>query len=60
MHQIPDYQENKLEAQHELIRKNPLATVISVGSEGIVVNHFPVILSGLKTDKGVLQGHLAR
>ena len=59
MHQNSRFQENSLELQHEHMRKNPFATVISMGSEGIVVNHLPLVLSDSKTGKGTLQGHVA-
>lgn len=60
MHQRKDFQENNLELQHAHIQKHPLATVISMGIEGIVVNHFPLVLSDQKTGNGTLQGHVAR
>ena len=60
MHQITKFQENNLELQHEHIRKNPLATVISMGSEGIGGKHFPLVLSNSETGNGTLQGHVAR
>lgn len=60
MHQIAKFQENCLKAQHDHIRRNPLATVVSLGSEGLVGNHFPLILTDTKRGKGMLQGHMAR
>jgi len=60
MHQILHFQENNIELQHEHIRRNPLATVVSMSSKGIVANHFPLVLSNTKSGNGILQGHVAR
>lgn len=38
-----------------IVRENPLATVVSVGSEGLGAHHIPMYLRG-----GVLVGHMAR
>ncbi|MCF6326866.1 MAG: FMN-binding negative transcriptional regulator [Devosiaceae bacterium] len=60
MHQIPQFQEINLEFQHDHIRKNPFATVISMESGSIIVNHFPLVLCDTRAGKGTLQGHVAR
>lgn len=60
MHQNKDFQENNLDLQHQHMQENPFASVVVMGAEGIVVNHFPLILTNFKKGNGILQGHMAR
>ena len=45
---------------HELIRERPLATLVTLGSNGINANHIPLHLSLTPEPFGVLRGHVAR
>lgn len=45
---------------HTLIRAHPLATVVTLGTEGINANHIPLHLNEEPTPFGALRGHIAR
>lgn len=45
---------------HELIRVQPLATVVTLSSSGLNANHIPLYLSKLPAPLGALRGHVAR
>lgn len=45
---------------HELIRTRPLATLVTLSSNGINANHIPLHLSQTPEPFGVLRGHVAR
>lgn len=58
---IPEqFQEPKIEVMHELIRSAPLATVVTLASDGLNANHIPLHLSVDSTPFGILRGHVAR
>lgn len=58
---IPNqFQAPSIEAMHELIRAYPLATVVTLSSDGLTANHIPFHLSVEPTPFGLLQGHVAR
>lgn len=45
---------------HALIRAHPLATVITLSSDGLNANHIPLHLSDEPAPFGTLRGHIAR
>jgi transcriptional regulator len=45
---------------HELVRARPLATVVTLTSDGLVANHIPLVLSPSPAPLGTLRGHVAR
>lgn len=45
---------------HELIRQFPLATWVTLGASGLMVNHIPFVLDAAQGEHGVLLGHVAR
>lgn len=45
---------------HELVRAYPLATVVTLSSNGLNANHIPLHLSADASKFGVLTGHVAR
>ncbi|MDX1251693.1 MAG: FMN-binding negative transcriptional regulator [Gammaproteobacteria bacterium] len=54
------FEEPRLEIMHELIRANPLATVVTLSSAGLNANHIPLYLSEEPAPFGILRGHVAR
>ena len=44
----------------ELISARPLATLVTLTSEGIVANHLPLHFSAVNEQLGILRGHVAR
>jgi transcriptional regulator len=58
---IPDqFQESRVEVMHELIRLYPLATLVTLSSDGLNANHIPLHISKDSTPFGTLRGHVAR
>jgi transcriptional regulator len=53
------FNEPSLPAMHDLMRAQPLATLITRTSEGLTANHIPFYLRD-NGDKGILQAHVAR
>jgi transcriptional regulator len=56
----PQFDQPDVEVMHELIRTRSLATLVTMGSEGINANHIPLHLSASSEPFGVLRGHVAR
>ncbi len=54
------FEQPDIEVMHELIRNRPLATVVTLDSNGINANHIPLHLSSTPEPFGVLRGHVAR
>lgn len=48
------------EAMYMLMRSYPLATLITLGADGIGANHIPLLLSPEPAPFGSLRGHVAR
>lgn len=60
MHTPAYFRETRLEVLHQLIRERPLATLVTVGGDGVVADHVPLYLCAGRSAPGVLQGHVAR
>jgi transcriptional regulator len=56
----PQFEQPNIDVIHELIRIRPLATLVTLGSNGINANHIPLHLSLTAEPFGVLRGHVAR
>src|SRR5687767_2415356 len=54
------FEEQRIEVLHELIRSHPLATVVTLSSDGINANHIPFYLVESDQQYGSLRGHIAR
>lgn len=54
------FEETRADVMHALMRAHPLATLVTLASDGITANHIPLLLSGIQPPYGVLQGHVAR
>ncbi|MBU2732953.1 FMN-binding negative transcriptional regulator, partial [Acidithiobacillus ferridurans] len=52
--------EKRPEIIHELIRSYPLATIVSMGNDGLEANHIPLYLKLGQGSQMILQGHVAR
>lgn len=51
---------DKLMSHKEVKRAKPLATLVTLNSDGIEANHIPVVLSLESGSYGTLRGHVAR
>ncbi|MGD0437806.1 MAG: FMN-binding negative transcriptional regulator [Bryobacteraceae bacterium] len=60
MYNPPHFREQRVEVLHELIRRNRLATLVTLGPEGLVANHIPLILHPDPAPLGTLIGHVSR
>jgi transcriptional regulator len=54
------FAEPRVETMHELIRERPLATLVTLTSQGLEANHVPLRLSAEPHPFGMLRGHVAR
>ncbi|MBI3897148.1 MAG: FMN-binding negative transcriptional regulator [Gammaproteobacteria bacterium] len=54
------FEQPKVEVMHELIRARPLATLVTLSSNGLNANHIPLHLFPEPSPFGTLQGHVAR
>lgn len=54
------FEEQRIETLHDLIRSHPLATVVTLSSGGMNANHIPFYLAESEKQFGLLRGHIAR
>ena len=54
------FEEPNVDVLHDLIRARPLATLVTLGPDGLVANHVPLHLSPEPAPYGTLLGHVAR
>ena len=54
------FREDRPEALHDFIGKNPVATLTTNGDRGLLATHAPVLLDKARGPKGSLVGHIAR
>jgi transcriptional regulator len=54
------FEERRPEVLHALMRAHPLATWVTQGADGLVVNHVPFELDASRGPHGTLIGHVAR
>ena len=54
------FREDRLEAQHALIRARPLGTLIAHGPDGLEASLVPFMLDGDASPRGTLRAHVAR
>jgi transcriptional regulator len=52
--------ETRPEVLRELIRRHPLAAVVTMTPDGLVANHVPLVFDPAAGVHGVLRGHVAR
>ena len=53
-------EETRLEVLHDLIESHPLASLITMGPEGLFASHLPMVLERKSAKHGVLKAHLSR
>lgn len=56
----PHFAEPRVEVLHQLIGARPLATLVTLSSNGLDANHIPLHLSQNPAPFGTLRGHVAR
>ena len=60
MYVPPAFEENDLSVLHEAIRQSGLATLVTLGAEGLEASHVPMLLDPDPAPLGTLHGHVAR
>jgi transcriptional regulator len=60
MYTPPSFKEERVEVMHGLIRERPLATLVTVGPDGMTANHIPLMIEREPAPYGTLVGHVAR
>jgi transcriptional regulator len=60
MYEPPLHKKESLEAQHALIRSQPLGVLISKGPDGLEANAIPFLIDASASKLGTLRAHMAR
>jgi transcriptional regulator len=60
MYNPAHFREERLEVLQQLISRHRLATLVTLGSDGLIANHVPLIHHPDPAPLGALRGHLAR
>lgn len=60
MYVPPAFQETRLPVLHAAIRAARLAILVSLGSDGLIASHVPMLLDETAGPNGTLSGHIAR
>lgn len=54
------FREERLHVLQQLIRENSLAVMVTLGKEGLIANHLPLVLDPEPAPFGTLRGHLSK
>jgi transcriptional regulator len=60
MYQPAHFREDRIEVQHDLIRRHPLGLLVTAGPGGLTANHIPFLIYADDSGLGVLRAHVAR
>jgi len=60
MYRPSHFAEDRVEVVHELIRRYPLATIVTQRDGGLDADHVPVLIDAGDGEFGTLRGHVAR
>jgi transcriptional regulator len=60
MYVTPRFKEEDLPVLHDAIRQSGLATLVTLGADGIEASHVPMLLDPAPAPFGTLHGHVAR
>jgi transcriptional regulator len=53
-------EETRVDVLHSLIKSHPFAALVTVGADGLVVNHVPFLVDATRGEFGTLRAHVAR
>ena len=54
------FEESRVDVLHQLMRAEPLAMLVTMGSGGLNANHLPLELDAEPAPLGTLRGHVSR
>ena len=60
MYQPPQFREDRLDVQHDLVRAHPLGFLITTGDGGLTANPIPFLIEAGGTGLGILRAHIAK
>ncbi|QND52306.1 FMN-binding negative transcriptional regulator [Phyllobacterium sp. 628] len=60
MYRPPAFREDRLDVMHDLIRKHPLAMLVTNGEQGLMANLIPFEIDAEASTHGTLRAHLAK
>src|SRR5579864_8727670 len=60
MYNPTHFQENNPQALHDLMTRHPLATLVTLSSQGLCATHLPLLHDRRADGFGVLRGHMAK
>ena len=60
MYLPPAFREDRTERLQQLMREHPLATLVTLGRDGLIASHIPLVYEPVPESPGRLHGHLAR
>ncbi len=60
MYNPPHFREERTDVLHRFIREHSLATFVTLGVDGLIANHIPLILDTEPAPRGTRRGHLSK
>ncbi len=60
MYQPPHFREERVDVLHDAMRRYGFAVLVTLGSDGLVASHIPLLLDPRPEPFGTLRGHVAR
>ena len=60
MYTPPHFREDDISLLHETIRTIAFGTLVTLGPDGLVASHVPMLLEADKGERGTVTGHLAK
>jgi len=54
------FEETRVDVLHDLMRQHPLASLVTLGTQGLNANHLPFEVDAAPAPYGTLRGHVAR
>ncbi len=60
MYVPPLFKEDRIDVLHAAIRRTGLATLVTLGNDGLIASHVPMLLDTEPAPYGTLLGHVAR
>src|SRR5260370_42692759 len=60
MYLPPHFKEERVDRLHEAMRAAPFATLVTLGGDGLIASHIPLLVDPEPAPYGALIGHVAR